>query len=1011
VVRLRKALGNGIWVVLICTFSAPASAQQASGIAGAVSDPSGAALPGVTVEAASAALIEKVRTAITDNSGRYNIVDLRPGTYSLTFALPGFSTIRREGIALTVGFTATINAQMQIGALEETVTVSGASPLVDIQNTQQQQVLPSDLLQALPTGVKGIAMLSKLVPGMRGGGADVGGAGGLYVSNYFAGDSFHGKSGMKLTYDGMQVNNFAGTGGSTSYAVNFATVEETAVETGGVSAESDANNVRVNLVPKEGSNSYRFDTTWLYTNKNLQSDNLSDDLRSRGVTNLNKLEYLGDLNVTLGGPILRDRLWFFSASRLAANQNQIQGIYLNKTRGTPIYTPDLERPAFREASITSTAGRITWQAAAKHKISGFTDIQSFQVWGVGDLKAMEAQTRWSFYPSVLLQGSWSSPQTNRLLLEAGWSATLQPIGGSRDVNTDNLDFVVSPDDVSITELSTGFTYNAKSTYYGPNGTHHDRYVERFALSYVTGSHAFKTGFQLQHGTQSSDTVVNKDVNYNFLRGAPNQVVQFASPYETVNKIRADLGIFVQDRWTVNRLALTAGLRLDYFNAYVPAQHLPATPSGWIPERAFAEVTGVPEWTDLNPRLGASYDLFGSGRTAVKASLGRYVGQMNANVAAANNPIATSVNQVTRQWTDINGNYIPDCDLGNFAENGECLQISNLNFGRNNPLATRYDEDLVRGFGRRDYLWDFIAEVQHQLGSRTSITVGYNHNWTDNPSALFNPAAIIPNWETGVTDNLAVAPADFDHYCIAAPVDSRLPGGGGYQICGLYDVSPAKFGLIDNVVKRQEEFGERTRRSDFVNASIMTRIGSELMLSGSVDAGQTVEDNCFVVDSPQQLLNCHVVTPFKAQTLVKANASYQFPGDFTVSGVFQNMPGISYGASYRATNAEIARSLGRNLAACGTRSVCTATAVVPLIPYQTLFDPRRTQFDLRFSKLFSLGARTRLQADLAVFNVFNGSDVLYANHNYGPSWRVPQGSSVGQAFVDGRLIQFGGRFTW
>jgi hypothetical protein len=1014
--RVRQALVRNVRVVLtsalLCALSSPAWAQQASGIAGVVTDSSGAVIPGVTVEAASPALIEKVRSVITDNAGRYSIVDLRPGTYSLTFSLAGFNTLRREGIVLTVGFTATINGVMQIGALEETVTVSGASPLVDTQNTQQQEVLGSELIQTLPTGVKGLAMLTNVVPGLRGAGADVGGASGLYTAQAFSQTTYHGKSGIKLTYDGMQINNLAGTGGNVSYAMNFATVEQMAVETGGVTAESDSNNVRVNLVPKEGGNTYRFDTSWFVTNEHLQANNLSDDLRSRGVTNLNEVLHLSDINATLGGPIMRDRLWFFSATRIARNENQVQGIYFNSTQGTPLYTPDLSRPASREAAVTSTGGRITWQVAPKHKISTFTDIQSFQVWGIGENVAMEAQTRWNFYPAAVLQATWSSPLTNRLLLDAGWSGSWQPVNQTREEVTDNLGFIVSPDDVSILEQSTGFRYNARSTYFNPCFCD-DRIVERFAVSYVTGSHAFKTGFQVQHLGQRTHTVVNKDVNYSFFRGVPTSITQFATPYTVRNKVRADLGIFVQDRWTIGRLALNLGLRLDYFNGYVPAQDLPATPSGWIPERAFEAVARAPEWTDLNPRLGAAYDLFGSGRTAVKASIARYVGQMNANVAAASNPVITSVNSVTRTWNDANRNYVPDCNLGNFNENGECGPISDSNFGKNNPRATRYDDDILRGFGVRDYLWDFIAEIEQQLGSNTSLTIGYNRSWTDNPAGLrlSNPQGAV-GFGTGVTDNLAVTPADHDHYCITAPLDPLLPGGGGYQLCGLYDISPTKFGQADNVVRSQKSFGTRTRTSDFIGATLSTRLGSRLSFTGNIDTGRVVEDDCFVVDSPQQLLNCRLVSPFKAETLVKVNGSYEFPGDLTASAVFQNLPGISYSAEYRATNAEVVPSLGRNLAACGTRPVCTATVVVPLVPIGTLYEPRRTQLDMRLSKRFSFTARLRVQVDVSVFNVFNSSAVYRSNFNYGPQWRQPLATStVGSGVVDGRLVQFGGRVSW
>jgi hypothetical protein len=389
--------------------------------------------------------------------------------------------------------------------------------------------------------------------------------------------------------------------------------------------------------------------------------------------------------------------------------------------------------------------------------------------------------------------------------------------------------------------------------------------------------------------------------------------------------------------------------------------------------------------------------------------------MNANAASANNPITTSVSSVTRTWVDSNNNFVPDCDLSNFSDNGECGPISNQNFGKNNPLATTYANDVIRGWGTRDYLWDFVAELQHQIGSKISVNAGYNRNWTDNPSSLFDPTSVIGAWSTGVTDNVLVTPADYSPYCVTAPVDPRLPNGGGYQVCGLYDVSPAKFNSVQNVVRSQNNFGKRTKESDFFSAGLESQFRQGMSLGASVDTGRTVQDNCFVVDSPQQLLNCHLVTPFKAQTLVKTHWSYTFPGNFVASGALQNVSGISYGANWAAPNSAISGSLGRNLAACGTRAVCTATATIPLIPYMTVFDPRRTQLDLRLSKVFPLGPKKKLRADVDIYNLLNSSAVLYANQNYSAppsvSWKAPVGSSVVQGFVDGRLIQFGGRLTF
>jgi hypothetical protein len=229
----------------------------------------------------------------------------------------------------------------------------------------------------------------------------------------------------------------------------------------------------------------------------------------------------------------------------------------------------------------------------------------------------------------------------------------------------------------------------------------------------------------------------------------------------------------------------------------------------------------------------------------------------------------------------------------------------------------------------------------------------------------------------------------------------LPGGGGYQVCGLYDVSPSKFGLAQNLVTRASQFGKPTQVSDFFSITFNTRLGSRAQFGGGVDTGRTVADNCFVVDSPQQLLNCHVVTPFKAQTQVKVFGSYPLPGAFVVSGTFQNIPGIPIAANYAATNAQIAPSLGRDLAA-GVRG----TATVPLIAPQRLFEDRRMQLDLRVSKLVKIGSKIRLQANFDVYNALNASTILGINPTYGSAaWRRPT------AILDARLIEFGGQLTF
>ncbi len=225
-----------------------ASAQQAAGIAGSVTDDTGGLLPGVTVEVTSPALIEGSRTVFTDGQGNYNAINLVPGDYSVNFTLPGFSTIIREGVVLTAGFTANIDAEMAVGGIEETITVTGASPLVDVQSTVAQQSLTTEQLESLPTGLKAVASsLIALVPGVTGT-ADVGGTSGLYRANGQSGALFfHGKSDAEMLFDGMGIADPNGT--SIIYMVNTAFSSETVMETSGGNAESKATLV-MNLIPE-----------------------------------------------------------------------------------------------------------------------------------------------------------------------------------------------------------------------------------------------------------------------------------------------------------------------------------------------------------------------------------------------------------------------------------------------------------------------------------------------------------------------------------------------------------------------------------------------------------------------------------------------------------------------------------------------------------------------------------------------------------------------------------------
>src|SRR5881296_299159 len=340
-----------------------AQTSEGATIAGVVRDTSGAVMPGVTVEAASPALIERIRSVVTDERGLYRIADLRPGTYTVTFSLPGFSTFKRDGVELTTSFTATINAEMKVGQVEDTVTVLGETPVVDSLNVRTQNTFVRETLDAIPT-TKRLGQYASIIPGATYTNPtfqDVGG-------NQGEGGQFgiHGQRGADLStnVDGMNQNQQA----LGVFSFNSQSFQEVVVETGGMSAEAMSGGIQVNIIQKDGGNRFSGTLSMAYAGPNLQSGNLNDDLRARGLNTDISIRHSYDNGGAFGGPIKRDRLWFFTAHRWWGASRYIQGSYFNKLQGTLFYEPDLDRVSRNNEYFQDHSVRLTWQATQKQKL-------------------------------------------------------------------------------------------------------------------------------------------------------------------------------------------------------------------------------------------------------------------------------------------------------------------------------------------------------------------------------------------------------------------------------------------------------------------------------------------------------------------------------------------------------------------------------------------------------------------------------------------------------------------
>jgi len=989
---VRAILRACPFVVLLSLLPVPSWAQSV--IAGQVKDDTGAVLPGVTVEASSPALIEGKRAGATDGQGRYSIVNLRPGTYSVTFALDGFSRVVRDGVNLPANFTSTIDITMRVASVEETVTVSGASPLVDVQQAQRTQVLDTALLESI-VNTGSVWTQATMISGIRITGADVGGS---QYSVDLQMES-HGASSLHNGYmmDGLSVDNASGDGSDNiNYYVNVSN-QQTVFETSGGTAESNVGGVKMNMIPRDGGNRFsgmayygRSDGAW-------QGDNFTDRVKQLGLSSVNSTDKVWDYSALVGGPIMKDKLWFNFTVRKWGNLTPVaDGFY------------DDGKKYATWGEIIGLVPRLTWQATRRNKfVAHLERLGKYTGPRLDGIPAYPAVPTWqNFQAAGLILSSqhgsdpetasthkegdrpygawyvkWSSPVTTRLLLEAGHSTSFIYDGYP---NQDGVDAPFgSPawySHVRQTDPDRNITWGSAPALTWRQVVNHEW---NGAASYVTGSHNIKVGYQQKDAREFRDIDINgglSTVTYRTTNGVtvPSTVTVGNYPVILRPKLDYDIGLYAQDRWAVGRLTASYGLRVQWLKSSIDGKDVGA--GRFVPARTFAETTDVPKWgPDWSPRFGLSYDLSGNGKTALKFSMGKYFTRVMTAYSSQLNPMAL-VTQ-TLAWKD--------CDLmtGTTTCSGAALATNLDGVPQDNELPLY---QLPAEFGKvnlahldpdfkREYNIETALSVQHQLLSGVAVTVGWYRRSFKN-MFLCHPLGTVP-----CTSNVNVA-RSFDDY---RPVQIVNPYNG--EIITAYDLKSA------TSLSKLDSFITNSPTDKMIYNGFELALEARLPKGGNILASSTTQrtltNSCDVRDEPNDLRYCDrfnlpdgFSVPFRSD--FKLSANYTVPYGIQVSGVFTSSPGrnennvnpvdmllaINYNISpstvYTAADCAIAKTPG--ICTPGARVIpglTTSSASVPLKAPGTEFTPRTNQLDLGLSKIFRYG-HSSFTAKLDLFNALD-----------------------------------------
>ena len=931
-------------VLFGCLLPAMASAQ--STIAGLVTDATGGVLPGVTVEAASPALIERVRSVATDAEGRYSIIDIRPGTYTVTFTLTGFSSVRREGIEVESNVNVPINAELRVGAVEETITVSGATPVVDIQSVARHETMTREQTETLPTTRQPNQMLA-LVPGAKV--TITNGRSGVQGATEVVFVTGRGLTMYETRWniDGMDARPGNLSGLNIIY-MNDAMAEETVFTTFGSSIESPTGGVSLNIIPRDGGNRYSGNFFFSGNPKAWVGDNLSQELIDIGFTAGTTLGTNGDRSVTGGGPIKRDRLWFYGGWRQNFS-NQFQADQYDSEPGVRDETnwfvanplPNWKQQE-EKTDIHNFSGRLTAQLTQGQKITAYYD-RPFAKDFFSDPRSW-ASDRWHM-ENYVAQLKYTNTVSSKFLLDVGHS----------QVALNRTRKVLPP--YNYPRFSTGWYNTAPREDLTTGrelgaliGTTDMRYGWRNTFSananYITGSHTVKVGTTIGNNWDEDWTDFNGDLTQLYRNGVPDSVRVANTPSRNLNRINLEYGVYAGDTWSLKRLTLTGGMRFDHWDAAIPDYGIPA--GRFVKLRHQPEVK-APIQNNTSGRIGVTYDLFGNAKTALKGSFGKYLANVGVvNLRAINPQLLTTT---TLTWVDSNNDKIAqDNELENIA-------IVNPNFFNNTPIPQSFDPEW-----KREYNYASSFGVQHQLIPGFGVNAIYFHTKRQNLQYI---------------DRTLISQTDYFPYSVTTP------GGEVVTIYNLPDNLRAVYTSSPQVLRTETNSDVRRVEYDGIEFSFDGRLpwGTRAFGGWTIDRENTI--SCADErDNPNLRRFCDTVVPFSSE--YKLSLMQRLPWAIDASVTVNSLAGrfkpqtwtVSRTLRYAADCKQPCRP--GDLVVTGPLLNGPAVALAVVEPGTLRYD-RYQDIGIGISKVFQL-PKGRLRAGFNIFNSLNSGIVITEGTN-------------------------------